>query len=282
MAHVLIIGCGYVGIALGQRLLGKDHVVWALRRNPAELPVSFKPIEADLLVPNTLRHLPDVDYVFYTAAPDSRDEKSYQAIYLQGLKYTLAALEQKKHKPQRVFFTSSTSVYSQSDGQWVDEESKTDGNQPSSEILLQAEKFLKQSSLPSTVVRLSGIYGPGRTRLLESVKEGQASYSEDQVSYTNRIHRDDCAGVLAHLMQQQKPEALYLASDHDPVDRKTLLCWIATRLAAPAPKSSTQAQGRNRSNKRCLNEKLLKSGYVFRYPSYKEGYNMIIERMSIR
>ena len=124
MAHILIAGCGYVGIELGMRLAAEGHAVWGLRRSAEGLPPGIRPVVADLMIPETLRHLPPgFDAIFYTAAPNGSEDAAYRAIYVDGLRHLLEALERQHQSPRRVFFTSSTAVYAQSAGEWVDETS---------------------------------------------------------------------------------------------------------------------------------------------------------------
>jgi nucleoside-diphosphate-sugar epimerase len=280
MAHILIAGCGYVGIALGARLAAEGHAVWGLRRSAEGLLPSIRPVVADLTVPATLRHLPPgLDVIFYTAAPNSADEAAYQAIYVDGLRHLLEALERQRQSPRRVFFTSSTAVYAQSTGEWVDETSPAEARHFSGSRLLEGERLLGHGPFPATVLRLGGIYGPGRTRLIERVRRGLAACQDAPPAYTNRIHRDDCAGALRHLMLLPRPDPLYLGVDHEPADQCIVLRWLAAELGAPPPGLETppaSATRRHGTNKRCCNAKLVASGYMFRYPTFRDGYGPLL------
>ncbi len=279
MARVLIAGCGYVGTALGRLLAESGDVVWGLRRSPASLPPSIRPIEADLSVPATLRDLPrDLDFVFYAASPGGSDDLLYRSAYVDGLRNLLQALEAAGENPSRIFFVSSTAVYGQSQGEWVDETSETKPEGFAGNRLLEAEKTLMGGPFPATVIRLGGIYGPGRNRLIERVRSAQATYREDPPQFTNRIHRDDCAGALAHLMRCPDPAELYLGVDDEPADERTVMHWLAGALGAPVPRRAEgpEQTRRTRGNKRCRNALLRGSGYVFRYPTFREGYTEVI------
>jgi nucleoside-diphosphate-sugar epimerase len=280
MAHVLIAGCGYIGIALGARLAAEGHAVWGLRRSAEGLPPSIRPVVADLTAPETLRYVPpELDVIFYTAAPNGSDDAAYQAIYVDGLRHLLEALARQRQSPRRVFFTSSTAVYAQSAGEWVDETSPAEARHSTGNRLLKGERLLWDGPFPATVLRLGGIYGPGRTRLIERVRRGLAISQDGPPVYTNRIHRDDCAGALRHLMLLPQPEPLYLGVDHEPADQRTVLRWLAAQVGAPPPAleappaSDTRRRG---TNKRCCNAKLVASGYVFRYPTFREGYATLL------
>jgi len=129
------------------------------------------------------------------------------------------------------------------------------------------------------VVRFGGIYGPRRTRLVESVRSGQASYRSRPVQWTNRIHRDDCAGVLRHVMRMQAPEPLYLGVDCEPATEEAVMTWLAGALGAPPPRRANKearSTRRSRGSKRVRNQRLLDAGYRFRYPTYREGYAAVL------
>ena len=174
MANVLIAGCGYIGTALGVWLTSDGHMVWGLRRHPELLPPGIRPFAADLTTPETLSALPsELDYVFYTAASTASDDRAHRAIYVNGLSNLLDALLHQGQQPRRFFFTSSTAVYSQYSGEWVDEASPTQPVDFSGARVLDGERLLSRGPFAATVVRLGGIYGPGRARLIDSVRQGQ-------------------------------------------------------------------------------------------------------------
>ena len=283
MANVLIVGCGYVGSALGEALSGKGHLVWGMRRNPENMPQSIKPLSADIHDKDLSSHLPNgLDFIFYTVASGGGGEAGYRAAYTQGPKNLIKALDLKGENPRRIFFTSSTAVYAQTDGSRVDEESPTQPTHYSGRILLEGERILLESGHPVTILRLSGIYGPGRTRLIDTVRTGRAEVQEGPPRFTNRIHRDDCAGALAHLMKMEAPDEIYIGVDDVPADRRKVLIWLAERLGAPHPRETSVAEtpsARAATNKRCSNARLKASGYRFLYPSYREGYAEMIAEM---
>lgn len=280
MGRVLIAGCGYVGTTLAEILSGEGHEVFALRRRPRALPPGVRSIAADLLVPPTLADLPSgLDVVFYLAAPGGGDEAHYRATYVLGLRQLLDALAKQGTGPARVFFASSTAVYAQDDGAWVDEGSPTEPAGYRGRILLEAERTLLEGPFPGTVVRFGGIYGPRRTRLLERVRLGRAVYGSGRPHYTNRIHRDDCAGALRHLMGLRRVESLYLGVDGEPAAERDVLRWLAGALGAPPPRAvpdDSPELTRRAGSKRCKNRRLVKAGYAFRYPTFREGYTAVI------
>lgn len=277
MSKILIAGCGDVGSALGLMLVEDGHRVYALRRSVNALPSSFDAIAADLSDASSLRALPAVDHVYYTAAADGRDEAAYERAYVAGVRNLLQSLEDSRHPVRRVFFVSSTGVYGQDAGEWVDEQSATEPTRFTGRRLLDGEDACLAATVPATVVRFGGIYGPGRTRLIDRVKSG-AVCVEDPPQFTNRIHRDDCAGVLRHLLSLKAPQAVYAGVDCEPAAKCEVLDWLARRLGAPAPKRRADpSAGRG---KRVSNARLLESGYKFSYPTYREGYDQVIASLS--
>ncbi len=281
MSRILIAGCGFVGAALARRLASENHEVWGLRRSPEGLPPGVHPLAADLCQPESLRNLPpDIDFVFYTASADSSAAEAYSAAYVTGLENLLNALGEQGQSPRRVFFTSSTSVYGQSAGEWVDENAPTEPEHHTGRIMLEAEGVLLSSTFPAIAVRLGGVYGPGRRRLIERVRRGEAGVAEGPPRYVNRTHRDDCAGALAHLMSLDAPEQIYLAVDNEPAEQNEIIRWLADRLGAPPPRTAPEAEAPSRrsgSNKRCKNARLKASGYQLIYPSFREGYGEMIK-----
>lgn len=280
MARILIAGCGDVGSVLGSGLQQAGHEVWGLKRNPATLPDTIRGLVGDLSQRVSLMSLPEqLDYVFYTAAADGFNEARYRAVYLDGMINLLAVLATQQQSLKRIFFTSSTSVYGQCQGEWVDETSPAEATSFAGRYLRQGEESLWRGPFPATVIRFGGIYGPGRTRLLDNLRNGKATCIEDPPLYTNRIHRDDCAAALSHLMELKSPEPLYLGVDNEPAPQCEVLQWLARRLGVADPtvvKATSVDETALRANKRCRNKRLRESGFQFRYPTYREGYQTLV------
>lgn len=278
MAKVLIAGCGDVGIELGSRLAADGHVVWGLRRSSGRLPEPLRAVQADLGDPQSLESLPaGIEHVFYTAAADAFDDASYRKAYLEGLTNLLGLLTARGDPIRRIIFVSSTGVYGQTSGEWVDEDSPTEPLGFSGQRLLEGERALLSAGLAAVVVRFGGIYGPGRSRLINRVRGGAPCVSEPP-QYTNRIHRDDCAGVLRHLMSLASPESVYLGVDDEPAPQCAVMEWLASRLGVPPPAREALSKAAARGNRRCSNQRLRDSGYRFEYPSFREGYSTLVGR----
>lgn len=275
MSRILIAGCGDIGSALGVRLHADGHQVWGLRRGANALPSEIRALRADLTISNALGVLPDgLDAAIYMATPDGYDDAAYEAAYVRGLENLIAALLAGSRSIARLIFVSSTSVYGQSDGEWVDEESATRPVSFSGKRLLQGEHLVLVSRPPGLVVRFGGIYGAGRNRLLQRARDARPC-QETPILYTNRIHRDDCVAVLRHLLNLREPDELYLGVDSEPAPQCAVMDWLAARMGVPAPprmEARVHPDDRRQSNKRCRNARLLSTGYRFLYPSYREGY----------
>jgi nucleoside-diphosphate-sugar epimerase len=192
----------------------------------------------------------------------------------------IGALHLQQQKP-RLLFASSTAIYDQSDGGWIDESSEAVPYHWSGKRLLEGEQIALQALPSATVIRFGGIYGPRRTSLIDSVRSGRATYRANPPQYTNRIHRDDCAGALRHLMKLENPESIYLGVDNEPAEERTVLLWLAGVMGSPEPRTAEKkkASKRPRGNKRCRNARLVQSGYRFRYPTFREGYSAVLEGM---
>lgn len=267
--RVLIAGCGDVGTRLGIKLSAQGAQVFGLRRTINQLPTGIHRIAADLTDPGTLKQLPRCDWLFYTAAAGHPDPEIYHRIYVEGLHHLLAALP---HPPKHLFLTSSSRVYAQSGHEWVDEQSATEPDSENGRILLAGEQQALQGPIPATVVRFSGIYGPGRDHLQRRVQAGIAAPASP-LHYSNRIHSDDCAGVLEHLLrlaaEGQALQPVYLASDDAPTPIHEVMEWLAERMGVVIHQRQPIRRGGSR---RCSNHLLRASGYRFIYPDFRRGY----------
>ncbi|PIE40822.1 MAG: NAD(P)-dependent oxidoreductase [Gammaproteobacteria bacterium] len=276
---VLLVGCGDIGAVLGEYLANNNFDVTGLRRTPVE-DAPFKMLAVDLFAPDTLSQLDnDYDFIVYTATPSQMTAQAYEAIYVQGLQNLMAAIAPPK---ERLLLVSSSGVYHQSKGEWVDEQSATQPQRFTGEVLLRSEQLALETWPNTTVVRFSGIYGPGRFRLINKVQQG-CRVTETPPKYTNRIHRDDCAGLLAFMIEQQLQgvalDSIYIGSDHDPATEAEVLDYIASLLGLPAPERETVGNEPVNQNKRCSNQKVLDLGYRFKFPTYKEGYRELVDSL---
>ena len=195
--RVLIAGCGDVGSVLATSLLREGHTVFGLKRDTSSLPGGVQPVQADLLNPDTLMNLPsEIDALVFLPTPATRDQAGYEAIFIQGWKNVWAALKQ---APGRTLVVSSTAVYGESAGGMVDEKTAPDPTGFNGKVLLEMEQLAAGCTENLIVVRISGIYGPGRERLISMAASEGLEVQQSPPFFTNRIHRDDAAAALMKL-----------------------------------------------------------------------------------
>jgi nucleoside-diphosphate-sugar epimerase len=273
--RTLIAGCGFVGRALAAQLVHDRHDVFGLRRHPTDLPEGVVPVAADLAEGRGIEAVPgDLDACVTAISPDGRSEAAYEAAYVRAVRNLQSLLEVQSPNLQRWVFLSSTAVYGDESGAWVDESTPTNPASFTGRAVLEGEGIVRGAAVPHRVVlRLGGIYGPGRTRLVDRVRRGEATCPPEP-TWTNRIHRDDAAGAIRHLLALDDPEEVYLGVDTDPAERCEVLTWLAERLGAPAPRPGPASR---RGNKRVSSARLQASGYRFRYPTFREGYGAMLD-----
>lgn len=271
--RLLIVGCGYIGEALVGRAVATD--VFALRRNISSLPQEVHGIAADLTAAGPLLGLPDtpLDAVVFCAAPDRSDAPMYEQVYVRGTQRVLEALAAQGHSPPRLIFVSSTAVYGIDDGSWVDEASPTQPSNFRGRLMLQAEAAVLDSGWPAVVLRCGGIYGPGRARLMEQARRGAIAWPQHR-QYTNRIHRDDCAGVIAHLLAGQGTARVYNVVDDLCADKADIFRFLYQLLGQPVPAEVPLLDAPR--GKRVSNKLLRETGYRFAFPTFREGYASLL------
>ena len=282
--RVLIVGCGYVGMALAERLVREGHEVTAWRRRGAvDAPAGLSGVRwvaADITRPESLpRAEATFDAVVNTVASTVGGVEDYQRVYLDGTRHLLAWL--RSAPPRQFIYTSSTGVYGQDDGSDVDENGPTQPAAATARVLVEAEQELfrahREQGFPAIVLRLAGIYGPGRGYWMRQFLAGEARIEGDGGRILNMIHRDDVANTAIAVMARGRVGEAYNVVDDEPVTQLELFRWLATRLGRPMPPvaEATETGGRRRgvTNKRILNRKLRNElGARLDYPTFREGY----------
>ncbi|MCK9609298.1 MAG: SDR family oxidoreductase [Methylomonas sp.] len=274
MASILVVGCGDIGGRVALALHSLGHRVVGLKRRPPEISAPFPMLTIDIRRVESLRGIAhEFDLVLFIVSPASRQAESYQALYQTGLENMLAHFTSAACRPKWLM-VSSSSVYGQNQGEWVDEDSPAQPLSAASQCLVEAEQSLWAADESHCVVRFSGIYGPGRDWLLRRAAQGDA-IQQTPPSYTNRIHRDDCVGVLLFLINKllagDQLLPCYLATDNDPAPLWEVMHWIAEQYGFPVPVALNLADEAPQ-NKRCNNARLTALGYKFLFPGYRNGY----------
>jgi len=282
MARILVVGAGDIGGNLAEALVGEGHQVWGLRRSDKPLADGVTLIQADVADPDTLMALPeDLDILVYSVASPTFSKEGYHEYYYRGLRHILRAVKDQNLK--HVFFVSSSSVYHQMDGEWVDETSETKPISFAGKEMLATEEALLGDKFPATAIRFTGIYGPGRTRMIKQAQHGGHCDPEPPV-WTNRIHRDDCVGVLELMVKKvmagEKLEKIYLATDDEPAALFDVLEWMKDRIG-DVERDHDMPEATRRANRRCSNKRLRALGYEFKYPNYRDGYDEILIEMGL-
>jgi nucleoside-diphosphate-sugar epimerase len=273
---VLIVGCGDLGGAVAGLLNQQSFSVTGVRRSRMSLAAGIRLIQADITDAASLEQLTIVkpEILLYCVAADAQTDESYKAHYVEGLRNVLIVLKPCKSL-RHVFFISSTRVYGQQTDEWLDESSPALPSDFGGLRLQEAESLLKTFDLPSTILRLSGIYGPGRTRLLQLSRNPQAWPFKN--SWTNRIHRDDAAAFIVRCVikadKRESLESLYLVTDSQPAPQYEVLQWLAVKQGVDI---ETVQIPPVEGGKRLSNRRMLDSGFSLCYPDYQTGYGQLL------
>jgi nucleoside-diphosphate-sugar epimerase len=278
MAAVFIVGAGYVGLRAAELFASAGHEVHIGRRQARGAPFSHR---MDVLRPESFpAALREAKSIIYAVAADGFTPDAYRSAYVDGLANVIDHIG--GGAASRLILVSSTGVYGQDNGADVDEASPAEPRGFSGGILLEGEALLAKAPLDATAIRFSGIYGPGRDRLIRMVREHTPVSDASRKAITNRIHRDDCARALVHLVERRSVAPLYLGSDEAPTPMGEILDWIAARLGVEPPPDGDNGAGapQRGGNKRISSARLRNDGFVFRFPTYREGFADILAQGS--
>ena len=282
--HKLIIGCGYLGHRVARQWQQAGDHVSVLTRSVSRAgqlaEEGLHPLVGDLTAVDSLPEFPACDTVLYAVGYDRSSGASIQQVYVEGLKHALEALPS---STGRIIYISSTGVYGQDDGNWVDESSPCHPTRPGGIACLAAEKLLASHprGVGSIVLRLAGIYGPDRLPRRAAIEAGE-SLATPADGYLNLIHVEDGVQAILAAESSETLPPLLVVADGQPVLRGTYFEEMARLLDAPAPlfkppdPASPVAQ-RATGNKRISNQRLLKElGLSLKYPSFREGLGSLL------
>jgi nucleoside-diphosphate-sugar epimerase len=289
--RVLIIGCGYVGLPLGRELVRLGHEVSGLRRTASaqnELKAAgIRPLFGDVTKPETLAGLPrEFDWVVNCVASRGGGAEDYRQIYLQGTRHLVDWLA--AAPPKKFVYTSSTSVYGQTDGSQVKETSPTGPLAETAKVLLETEKLLLaalvERKFPAVILRVAGIYGPERGHGFKQFLKNEARIEGDGLRFLNMIHRDDLISCIIAALKNGRAGEIYNAVDDEPVTQTNFFRWLAEELGKSPPPAAPGNPEENRkrglTNKRVSNRKLkMELVCQFKYPNFRQGYTAEILRL---
>ncbi|WP_135819825.1 NAD-dependent epimerase/dehydratase family protein [Halostella litorea] len=290
--NVAVLGCGYVGLELGRQLRGAGHDVVGVRRSDAGIEAvrdaGLDAVRADVTDAASLADVPDADALVFAASSGGRGADAARRVYVDGLRTAIAAFGERASPPDRLVYTSSTGVYGDHGGDWVDETTPLDPTTEKTEVLAEAERVAREAAaehgIDGTVARFAGLYGPDRYRLRRYV-EGPVTEG-----YLNMVHRDDAAGAVRYLLEADRArDDVVLVVDDEPVSKWAFADWLADQCGVDPPAKRTKAERlaegdlsaaaerRIQTSKRCSNDRLRSLGYEFAYPTFREGYRAAVD-----
>jgi len=272
MPRALIAGCGYFGQALADSLTAENWEVecWtASAQSARELSRKHRGAQAvDISsLKDVLGHKSDFDAVIHSASTRGGGVDSYRRVYLDGARNLTECFMN-----SRILFTSSTSVYSQTNGESVTEESAAEPKHESGKILREAENVVLAAR--GIIARLGGIYGPGRSAFLNKFLDGRAIIDAEHDRFVNEIHRDDAATAVRLLLNSAASRGeIYNVVDNEPILQSECYRWLAAKLNRPLPREGRSISKRKggESNKRVSNAKLRSIGWAPEYPTFAKG-----------
>ncbi len=274
---MLIVGCGDLGGYTAKLLQAANFNVYALRRSGQAFS-SIQTIQGDVTKPASLATLSDLkpDYVIYCVSADQRTDAAYQAQYVTGLQNVLAT-QQTNAALRGVLFVSSTRVYGQTTEELIDQRTEAIPADFGGHRLLEAEQLLDSIPCQTVALRLSGIYGEGRLRMIRLAQQAQWPM---QNAWSNRIHRNDAASFMVHLIQQlragQSLKSHYIVTDNLPTRQYTVLRWIAAQMDWSISDQIPEDAG----GKRLSNQAMLATGFALGYPDFKAGYAALLSNQT--
>ncbi|MBK9517548.1 MAG: NAD-dependent epimerase/dehydratase family protein [Anaeromyxobacter sp.] len=278
--HVLVAGCGWLGTAVARALVARGDRVTGLRRDPARAaalaPLGIEPLALDLSAAGAAGRLPRVDAVVACQSSSADTPEAYRSAYLTS---TRALLEAAGARGGGAFvYTGSTGVFGQRDGSDVDEATPPAPASPTAEVLVEAERLVLGApaalGVPARLVRLSGLYGPGRSGTIERVRRGALALGPGDGAFMNFCHQADAVAFVLAALDGGAPGATYHGSDAAPPTRREVVTWLAGRLGIPPPSGAAAPPGPDR---RILSARTRAAlGITLRYPTFRDGFDSLL------
>lgn len=301
----IIFGVGYLGsrVAKRWRSAGEHSIAFTRRDDPTEAMIEAGTFtgQADVTKPETLtvlQKLPALggtppESLLYAVGFDRTAGPDIHTVYADGLRNVLAALPA---SVTRAIYISTTGVYGTAGGGWVDETTPTDPKRDGGKASLAAEQILAAHPIGrrSAILRLAGIYGPGRVPYLDKLRAGEPIAAPSE-GWLNLIHVDDAARIVVAvdrwLVERDESDGphIFCVSDGSPVVRGEYYAEAARLIGAPlprftAPPVDSPAAARAGADRRVGNAKLRTlmsaAGISFEFPTHREGLAAILSTAS--
>lgn len=276
----LLIGCGYLGERVAREWLRQGDEVWALTRSVSNAErfanLGLKPVIGDVLDPNSLRTLPAAESVLYAVGFDRTSGANKRAVYVEGLNNVLSEV---RATCGRFLYVSSTSVYGQDAGEFVNEASPTTPSEENGCICCDAEAIVRQLKPDAIILRLAGIYGPGRLLArVEQLRRGERLTGNPE-AWLNLIHVEDAVRAVLAAEVRGVPGETYLVCDDRPLPRREYYAALAQAVGTVSPQFEVpDTNAKKRLNKRCVNRRLRTELRVaLQFPTVTDGLRSLPE-----
>jgi nucleoside-diphosphate-sugar epimerase len=283
---VMIVGCGWVGTAIGRRLVaGGDRAVGVRRSATAAgnlETAGIEPLIADATSAGFAGAIPgDVDAVVVCVSPRERSAGAYRETYVEVNRAVLGAV--RALSIDAYVYTGSTGVFGQADGGVVDERTPAAPADGAARALADAEEVVLRGArdrvAPTRIVRLSGLYGPGRLGVIERVRSGRLALGDGDDAWMNWCHLDDAVSTVLAAVHRGLPGGVYHGSDAHPATRREVVTWIAAGLGIDPPSAKPTPSDATRPNRRISSEKTRADLAIdLRFPSFREGLSPHVPR----
>ncbi len=273
--HVLVAGCGWLGAAIARALVARGDRVTGIRRDPerarALAAIGVEPLAIDLAAPGAEARVPGADAIVACQAAGRDSPAAYRAAYVDANRALLVAA---RRAGSRAFvYTGSTGVFGQRDGSDVEEGTAPAPASATAEVLVDAERFVLEAAAhgaPASIVRLSGLYGPGRTGILSRVRTGALALGPGDGAWMNFCHLNDAVSFVLAALARASPGAIHHGSDAEPTVRRDVVLWIAAQLGIPPPRADARTrEGPDRRIRSDATRAAL--GVELAFPSFREG-----------
>jgi nucleoside-diphosphate-sugar epimerase len=290
--RLVIFGCGYVGSAVARAAVAAGAHVVALTRNP-EKAVTLRALGLAKVVVAELSSSEwhgqiegGADFVVNCVSSGGGPD-GYRQSYVNGMASILAWATQGSEPIGTMLYTSSTAVYPQGGGAVVEETAPAEGATPNGKVIRESEILLEKVSEVACqrwfILRLAGIYGPGRHHLLNQLREGVTELGGSGAHRLNLIHRDDIvSAVFACLAALETVGSqIFNLADTAPAKREEVVRWLAGQLQRPMPVfdgvPGTRRGGEPMPDRVIASDKIQSVlGWRPQYADYKAGFGAIL------